>query len=152
VSALRPTGSTRHWRTIVAYVLDHKGRRCLMDRDGHPCGAYATTVQHVVRREHGGGDDLANLIPACGPCNYGERPDRAAAAAALAAEALAAAGLTARQAAVVDALDACGLACTAGRRQAAALLARWALPLRASGGELDAACAYRRARGPLTRL
>lgn len=149
MSALRAAGSTRQWRNIVAFVLDHKGRRCLMDRDGHRCGAYATTVQHVVRREHGGTDDLENLVPACGPCNYGERADPGADA--LAATAPPWAALTGRQLAVVDTLDAHGLACSAGRRQAAALLARWGLPA-ARGGDLEVACAYRRARGPLTRL
>ena len=31
-------------------------------------------------------------------------------------------------------------------------MTRWAAPLRASGTDLDTACAYRRARGPLTRM
>lgn len=37
------------------------------------CGRYirgTVTVGHVVRREHGGSDDLHNLRPECGPCNF----------------------------------------------------------------------------------
>lgn len=146
-SALGPAGSTRAWRRLVTRVFDSKGRRCQMLRDGRPCRAYATTVQHIVRREDGGTDALSNLIPACEPCNYGERPPDPAGA-----DPAAPAGLTARQHALVDALDAHGLACSAGRRQARALLARWQVQLRSSGADLDAACAYRRARGPLIRM
>ena len=145
-SALRPTGSTRTWRRIVAYVLEHKGRRCQMTRHGRTCGAHATTVQHVVQRRHGGTDDLNNLIPACTGCNYGERPP--AGAAPLGPPPV----LTGRAAAVVDALDALGVACAAGRRQAVAALDRWNVPIRPTGAQVDAACAYRRTRGPLTRL
>jgi hypothetical protein len=117
-----------------------------MTRDGRQCGAFATTVQHVVQRRHGGSDDPDNLIPACTACNYGERPPAGAAALGPAPV------LTGRAAAVVDALDALGVACSAGRRQAQAALRRWDLPIRPTGTEVDAACAYRRARGPLTRL
>lgn len=148
-SALRPAGSTRRWRDLVAHVFATKGRACQMIRDGHPCGAYATTVQHVIRREHGGTDAIGNLIPACGPCNYGERDpgDQVARADRTAVT------LTARQTRIVDALDSLGLACSAGRRQARALLQRWHFAPRMTGGaDLDAACAYRRARGPLTRM
>ena len=34
------------------------------------CGAPATTADHVVERARGGEDDIRNLVPACGPCNY----------------------------------------------------------------------------------
>ena len=113
-SALRPSGSTRQWRDLVAWVLSRPGGRvCRMLRDGRVCGAYATTVQHVVPRWAGGTDDPRNLIPACGPCNYSERHRPPPAAAPVA--------LTARQAALVELLDAYGLSCTGGRRQAAAL-------------------------------
>jgi hypothetical protein len=147
-SALRPSGSTRRWRILVAHVFAVKGRACQMIRDGHVCGAYATTVQHVIRREHGGTDAVSNLIPACGPCNYGERDpgDQVATADRLAV------ALTRRQIEIMFLLDLHGLSCSAGRRQARALLDRWEPELHASGPDLDAACAYRRARGPLTRM
>lgn len=147
-SALRPAGSTRAWRRIVEHVFALKGRTCLMMRDGRVCAAPATTVQHIRRREHGGSDDMANLLPACGPCNYGERDRHDRHAQALVAPG----GLTARQLAVVDALDALGLACAAGRRQARTILTAWRPDLHAPGADLDAACTYRRARGPLTRM
>lgn len=148
-SALRPSGSTRRWRILVAHVFAVKGRSCQMIRDGHPCGAYATTVQHVIRREHGGTDAIGNLIPACGPCNYGERDpgDQVAADRTAVGPAL-----TTRQFWIVAALDAHGLPCSAGARPARALLMRCEPNLYATGPDLDAACAYRRARGPLTRM
>jgi 5-methylcytosine-specific restriction endonuclease McrA len=41
--------------------------------DGEPTCAYcterATTADHVLPRCQGGTHDLANLVPACGPCN-----------------------------------------------------------------------------------
>lgn len=145
-SALRPAGGTRQWRRICAHVFATKGRNCLMMRDGRICAAPATTVQHIRRREHGGTDDPANLLPACEPCNYGERADPVPQAL------LARPGLSARHCAVVDALDALGLACSAGRRQARTILTAWRPDLRATGPDLDTACRWRRARGPLTRL
>jgi 5-methylcytosine-specific restriction endonuclease McrA len=51
------------WARIRASVFAAKGRRC------HWCGAYATTVDHVVPLAIGGSHDLANLVPACQPCN-----------------------------------------------------------------------------------
>lgn len=146
-SALRPAGSTRQWRRLVAAVFAAKGRRCLMLRDGRVCANYATTVQHIRRREHGGTDHPDNLLPACGPCNYGERDPHDPPTYALLPPAL-----TPRQVAVVDALDAYGAACSAGRRTAQVVLTAWRPDLRASGADLDAACAWRRTRGPLTRL
>lgn len=145
MSALTPQGSTSRWRRIVAYVLEHKGRRCLMRRDGRTCHAYATTVQHIIPRRRGGTDRLSNLIPACEPCNYGERDadDQPPAPPV---------SLSMRAAALVDALDAAGLPVTAGARTAAAALERAGVNLRCSRTALQSACDYRRARGPLTRM
>lgn len=33
------------------------------------CGDPAQSVDHVVARSHGGGDDPMNLVPVCRPCN-----------------------------------------------------------------------------------
>jgi 5-methylcytosine-specific restriction endonuclease McrA len=51
------------WARIRQQVFAAKGRRC------HWCGRYATTVDHVVPLAIGGSHDLANLVPACQPCN-----------------------------------------------------------------------------------
>jgi hypothetical protein len=59
MSALTSTGSTRAWRRTREWVFLVKGRRCYL------CGAYAGTIDHVVPRCDGGGDELSNLEPCC---------------------------------------------------------------------------------------
>ena len=114
-----------------------------MSRDGAVCGAYADTVQHVIRREDGGGDELANLIAACQPCNYGEpRTAVMTGPARLSIEAVL----------VVDTMDAAGLPTTAGRRRAITALAADRPGRRFRSADIDAACRWRRHRGPLVRL
>lgn len=47
-------------------------RRAILDRDRWTCrycGRRATTVDHVVPKRYGGGDDAANLVAACLSCN-----------------------------------------------------------------------------------
>lgn len=61
-SALRPGGSTSAWRRIRARVLAEEPR-CRW------CGDPSTTVDHIVPRARGGGDDRANLAASCEPCN-----------------------------------------------------------------------------------
>ena len=141
MSALTARGGSRAWSKIRAWVLRRDVYRCQMIRDGARCNARATTVQHVVRREHGGTDALINLVAACAPCNYGERPPRGRGPAPR---------ITAGQAAIAAVLDAAGLPATAGRRMAAAVLARKLdHPVRTR--DVDAACRWRRHRGPLPR-
>ena len=115
-----------------------------MTRDGVVCGAYADTVQHVIRRQHGGGDDLANLVAACQPCNYGEAsgPDPGCGPGPLSARAVM----------VVQVLDAYGIQTGAGRRRAIATLAGACPGVRFRSADIDAACRWRRHRGPLGRL
>ena len=140
-SALTRRGSTARWRRIRAWVLERDRNVCQKIVDGHVCGAYADTVGHIVRREHGGGDEPANLHAECGPCNYGERPAPSAA--------LARPSLT--QLGIARVLDTVGLSTSAGRRQALDALAK-ALPAnRFRSADVDTACRYRRHRGPLTR-
>lgn len=134
---------TRRWGVIRGYVLDRDRRICQMSIDGHQCGAYADTVQHRIRREHGGSDELANLIAACGECNYGERsaippapPQR----------------LSTRAVLIVAALDSTGAPVSVGRRRALPILARIHPGVSFSMGDVDAACRWRRHRGPLGRL
>jgi 5-methylcytosine-specific restriction endonuclease McrA len=35
----------------------------------HWCGGTATTADHIIEVDRGGTNDLANLVPACNPCN-----------------------------------------------------------------------------------
>jgi 5-methylcytosine-specific restriction endonuclease McrA len=52
------------WRRLRAATFARYGRQCWW------CGAYATTVDHVVAVVLGGGHDPGNLRPACQRCNY----------------------------------------------------------------------------------
>jgi 5-methylcytosine-specific restriction endonuclease McrA len=62
-SALTNKGSTRKWRTIREQVLLRDGWQC------QACGADADTVDHLIPRARGGGDNLENLQAMCSPCN-----------------------------------------------------------------------------------
>jgi 5-methylcytosine-specific restriction endonuclease McrA len=33
----------------------------------------ATTADHLIPKAHGGTDEVWNLVPACGPCNYSRK-------------------------------------------------------------------------------
>jgi 5-methylcytosine-specific restriction endonuclease McrA len=48
-------------------ILERDGYRCML------CGKPATTVDHILPRSKGGGDEPENLRAACGRCNYGRR-------------------------------------------------------------------------------
>lgn len=52
------------WRAIRRAVFARYGHACWR------CGAYADTVDHIVPRVLGGGHNIENLRPSCGPCNY----------------------------------------------------------------------------------
>jgi 5-methylcytosine-specific restriction endonuclease McrA len=52
------------WRKIRLQVFAAMGRSC------YRCGAYATTVDHVIPVVLGGSHDLGNLRPACARCNF----------------------------------------------------------------------------------
>lgn len=134
---------TRQWGVIRTYVLDRDRHLCKMMVDGHVCNAYADTVQHVIRREHGGTDELSNLIAACAGCNYSERSTIAPAPPTR---------LSARAVLVVQALDSVGAATTVGRTRAIPILRRIRPAERFSWEDIDAACRWRRHRGPLGRL
>jgi hypothetical protein len=41
------------------------------------CGNLATTADHLLPKSKGGTDDVSNLVPSCGHCNY-SRKDKAA--------------------------------------------------------------------------
>jgi 5-methylcytosine-specific restriction endonuclease McrA len=51
------------WRRLRAATFARYGRACWR------CGAYATTVDHVVAVVLGGTHDLSNLRPCCQHCN-----------------------------------------------------------------------------------
>ena len=55
--------SGRYVTRMVSTVLAHIGRVC------YYCGGPATTLDHIVPRSRGGGDDLKNYRPACRRCN-----------------------------------------------------------------------------------
>jgi 5-methylcytosine-specific restriction endonuclease McrA len=140
---LSAAGGSRAWRRLVAACLARDGYICRLTRDGHPCGAPATTADHVIPRAYGGADRLDNLQAACIPCNLrkGARL-RGHGGAALVARHNAVIAIVAR-------LDAAGVPVDAGRRGAALALAT-GHPWRST--DIDAACRYRRHRGPLTRV
>jgi len=115
-----------------------------MWRDGRICYARADTVNHIIRREHGGDDSAANLQAACGPCNYGERTHAPVTATFFRP--------TARQMQLAEALDAAGIATGTGRRAAQPVLARTFPGQTFTRRDIDTACAWRRVRGPLTRM
>lgn len=141
-SALTARGSTSRWRRIREWILERDAYTCQALVDGHRCGAPATTVGHIVRREHGGGDGSDNLRAECAGCNYGETRPVAT---------LLPSTLSYTQAAIVRALDIAGVPTTAGRRRAAGALKihAWATTLKPR--DLDIACRWRRVRGPLVR-
>lgn len=53
------------WRKIAAAVLERDSYRC------HWCGGSADTADHVIPKAAGGTDQLANVVAACRPCNFG---------------------------------------------------------------------------------
>jgi 5-methylcytosine-specific restriction endonuclease McrA len=63
-SALRDSGSTRHWRKIRERILRRDGYICQY------CGQEANTVDHVIPRKLNGLDTDDNLLAACSRCNY----------------------------------------------------------------------------------
>jgi 5-methylcytosine-specific restriction endonuclease McrA len=63
MSALTPRGSTYAWRKLRERVLARDRSVCRW------CGGYADTVDHVLPRAQGGGDDEGNLVAACRRCN-----------------------------------------------------------------------------------
>lgn len=142
---LTPAGGSREWRRLVVATLVRDGYVCRMMRDGHRCGAPATTANHIVARALGGTDTLDNLEAACVPCNLRAGAKLRGAA----GEQLVAAHN--RIIAAVQLLDRYGVPVEAGRREAGAALTT------ATGhpwhpATIDHACRYRRARGPLTRV
>jgi hypothetical protein len=70
-------GSTRHWRTIRAYVLQRDGR-CRAHADGwcaragrttsHECTGRPEHAHHVLGRSKTG-DDPRYIVAACAACN-----------------------------------------------------------------------------------
>jgi len=63
-SALKDNGSTGKWRKIRERILQRDGYTC------QQCGGEGTTVDHILPRSAGGGDDDWNLQCLCTKCNY----------------------------------------------------------------------------------
>ena len=66
-SALKHNGSTTLWRKIRQRVLDRDAWTCQY------CGQEANSVDHVIPRSLGGGDDDWNLVASCMKCNLARR-------------------------------------------------------------------------------
>lgn len=63
-SSLKRSGSTSRWRKIREQVLFRDGRMCIQ------CGSEdGLQVDHIVERQHGGGDQLDNLQTLCSTCH-----------------------------------------------------------------------------------
>lgn len=64
---LRAAGSTRAWRRVRLLVLERDGWRCQLPADAGAglCLAWASHVDHITARVHGGTDAPANLRAAC---------------------------------------------------------------------------------------
>lgn len=151
--ALTPAGGSREWRRLVAATLERDGYQCQMivtvpdahRRKGEKCAMPATTADHIIPRALGGADTLDNLQAACVPCNL-----------------LAGAKLAGRPGAdlvrhhnaiiaLIAMMDRVGVPHQAGRRMTVAILGRVAThPYRTV--DIDAACRFRKHRGPLTRV
>lgn len=58
-------GSTRRWRKVRAMVLQRDSWRCRLRLPG--CIITATHVHHTMGKRYG--DDPAQLVAACAPCN-----------------------------------------------------------------------------------
>ena len=63
-SALGNNGSTSQWRRIRSRILQRDQYTC------QQCGGEGTTVDHIIPRVAGGGDDEWNLQCLCTTCNY----------------------------------------------------------------------------------
>jgi hypothetical protein len=144
VSALSRRGSTRAWRRIRDAILIRDGHRCQMIRDGQRCGATATDVNHKVRRADAprgfAVDAPSNLEAACPTCNRGVRIGRD----------LRPVHPTPAQLVIAQLLDRADVPYTAGRRKALPALIGAGHPWR--NRDVDAACLWRRQRGPLIRV
>mgnify|MGYP001482909361 CR=1 FL=1 len=57
-------------RTVLAGKCIHCKAKLAIDLDGNPLGR--ETLEHIVPRNHGGGDALTNLAIACSRCNHGK--------------------------------------------------------------------------------
>ena len=61
-SALKDNGSTAKWRKIRARILQRDSYTC------QQCGGEGNSVDHIVPRLAGGGDEDWNLQTLCGSC------------------------------------------------------------------------------------
>ena len=63
-SALTNKGGTYKWRQIRARILVRDQNTC------QRCGQPGNTVDHIIPRKLGGGDEPSNLECLCATCNY----------------------------------------------------------------------------------
>ena len=60
-------------RQFIRERASHRCEYCHLRQDGEPFFAYH--VEHIVARQHGGGDDIGNLAFACYHCNLHKGPN-----------------------------------------------------------------------------
>jgi hypothetical protein len=134
------TAMTRNARLRRA-VIARDGSTCKMLRDGKVCGRPAEHANHRKRCRDGGPETRRNMEAACQECNlidggvsrFEHVPPPAR--------------LTPVQRLIASALDAAGLRSEAGRR--IALRALGGAAKRYRSADVDAACRWRRHRGPI---
>ena len=61
-----------------AAIRERAGSRCEYCRDPERLSLAAFHIEHIVARQHGGGDDDDNLALACPDCNASKGPNLAA--------------------------------------------------------------------------
>jgi 5-methylcytosine-specific restriction endonuclease McrA len=70
IAATDATFELDHARAVIEGKCIHCSRRLRLRLDGTPVSR--ATIEHIVARTHGGGDDLENLAIACAGCNQGK--------------------------------------------------------------------------------
>jgi 5-methylcytosine-specific restriction endonuclease McrA len=70
IAATDATFELDHDRRVIEGKCIHCGRRLRLRVDGKPISR--ATIEHIVARTHGGGDELENLAIACAGCNAGK--------------------------------------------------------------------------------
>lgn len=62
---------------VARAVRERSGERCEYCRDPESVSLAAFHVDHIIARQHGGGDELENLALACPDCNFRKGPNLA---------------------------------------------------------------------------
>lgn len=63
MSSLKSNGSTSQWKKIAQRIRERDQFTCQI------CGRYGNSIDHIIPRSAGGGDEEWNLQCLCTPCN-----------------------------------------------------------------------------------